>query len=66
MLVLKEGEACPHSARCPYHTATNECYGARSDRNNVFRCSHYVNGQILEGGVRLPQDKTGQMQVLVD
>ncbi|MHA1816186.1 MAG: hypothetical protein ACTSX1_09290 [Candidatus Heimdallarchaeaceae archaeon] len=66
MLILESGETCPYSTRCPYHTSANQCYGARSDRPTQFNCSHVENGKIMEGGVRLPKDVTGQMQVLID
>ena len=66
MLVLEAGKVCPYSARCPYHTSHNQCQGAMSSRNVEFKCSYVNNGVIESGGVRLPQDKTGQMEILID
>lgn len=66
MLILESGETCPYSTRCPYHSSENQCYGARTDRTVTFKCTYVKNGKITEGGVRLPKDVTGQMQVLMD
>lgn len=66
-MILKEGEACHLAFNCPYHIgATGPCYGASSQRQNEFQCEYVVNGQIVEGGVRLPADKTGKMKVIME
>ena len=63
MLILKEGQVCPFSQSCPYNDM-NQCWGAKPNRPNTFTCEYVVNGKILEGGFRLPSDKTGKMKIL--
>lgn len=66
-MILKEGEVCPFASNCPYHIGTaGPCYGAISTRMNEFKCEYVVNGRIVEGGVRLPADKTGKMKVIME
>jgi hypothetical protein len=66
-LILKPNEVCPYSKDCYYNRGMNECFGARSDRNNSFTCTFFNSeGKIEEGHYRLPQDQTGQMKVLID
>jgi hypothetical protein len=65
MLVLKEGEQCPFSTVCPYNEQ-GRCWGANPNRNHKFTCEYVVNGKIIDGGTRLPGDKTGKMKVIVD
>jgi len=66
MLVLKEGEACPHGQTCPYNK-TGSCFGARRDRLTQFSCEYVQGGKIVEGGSqRNPHDVTGKMQVLTE
>ena len=68
MMILKEGEVCPHSANCPYNqNSYGPCYGTLASRPNVFECEYVINGQIVvTDGVRLPGDKTGKMKVIMD
>jgi hypothetical protein len=67
MLVLKEGEVCPYSARCPYriNALGDPCHGTLSTRNNTFTCEFVVGGEIKEGQTRVPGDKTGKMKVIL-
>lgn len=66
MLVLKENEVCPHANQCP-HNEMNNCYGARAGRNNIFTCEFIDNnGNILTNRVRLSEDKTGKMKVIME
>jgi len=64
-LILEAGQACPHSSNCPYNR-DNECWGAKSDRNMRFNCSHFKNGQIVEGGTRNRHDQTGKMKIIME
>ena len=66
MLILEAGEICPYAERCQYNTSSNQCQGASSNRNNQFKCLYVKDGIIEDGGIRLPQDKTGQMKVIID
>jgi len=63
MLVLEAGQACQYKAEC---SKASFCYGARTDRDNVFKCQ-FVNdeGKLIEG-VRIPMDKTGLQQVIME
>jgi hypothetical protein len=66
MLRLKENEVCPYGSYCPYNK-TNSCLGARPNRQYKFTCNYVINGQIVEGQpIRLNQDKTGQMKVIME
>lgn len=65
MMVLKEYEVCPLQNNCPYNKQ-GECFGASSNRPTSFVCEYVVDGKILEGGQRLPGDKTGKMKLLID
>lgn len=70
VMVLEKDKICPHAESCPYNRTSSEmgkCYGARGDRDTEFFCEFVVNGKILkDAGVRLPQDKTGKMKILVE
>jgi hypothetical protein len=66
MRVLEAGEICPYAERCQYNITPNQCQGANLNRKNQFKCSYVDNGIIENGGVRLPQDKTGQMKIIID
>jgi hypothetical protein len=69
-MILEAHKVCPHVNTCPYKggSVTSEmCYGARSDRNVEFTCDYVVNGQVIvNAGIRLPQDKTGKMKVIME
>lgn len=62
-MILESGVMCQYGHSCPYNRL-NECWGARPDRDNQFKCSYVENGVIREGGYRNPNDKTGQMVIL--
>jgi len=64
-LILEAGTICPHSSSCPYNK-DSECWGAKIDRNVKFNCSHFKNGQIIEGGTRNRLDQTGQMKIIME
>lgn len=67
MLVLKVGRICPFAAQCIYNQ-NGQCWGAKANRNHTFSCE-YVDvdtGKILEGGTRIPGDKTGKMKVILE
>ena len=64
-LILEGREVCPHSSTCIYHKQNN-CWGANAQRENRFNCSLVDTREIGGGGVRLPLDKTGKMEVLID
>jgi len=68
VMILEKNKVCPYAGRCPYNETTsssNNCYGARSDRDTEFICEFVVNGKIVENaGTRLSQDKTGKMKVI--
>lgn len=70
VMVLEKGKVCLYAEKCPYNRGVSEsgkCYGARSDRDTEFFCEFVVDGKIiLDAGVRLPQDKTGKMKILVE
>jgi hypothetical protein len=67
MMILKEGEVCPHAQHCIYNQGLNgPCWGARANRPNEFHCQYVVNGRIVEGGSRLPSDQTGKMRILME
>ena len=67
MMLLEAGEVCKLAPTCPYHTGSlGPCYGAKSDRPNIFECSHVVNGKIVEGGTVTPGDQTGKMRVIME
>jgi len=69
-MILEKGKVCPYAEICPYNrslTGDEKCYGARPDRDTEFICEFVVDGKIVENaGVRLPQDKTGKMKVLME
>lgn len=65
MMILKEYQQCQLRNNCPYNKF-NECFGARVNRPTEFICEFVVNGKILNGGQRLPGDKTGKMKLIVD
>ncbi len=64
-LILEAGMKCPHSSNCPYNK-NNECWGARANRSVTFNCSHFKNGQIIEGGTRNRLDQTGKMKIIME
>lgn len=69
MLVLKDHEVCPHSARCPYAgEGLMKCQGTNPQRDQVFRCEYVLpNGKICDGQQqRNCLDVTGKMQLLID
>ena len=61
MLSIPVGQTCPHVRKCPH---SDNCYGARSDRTNVFNCSCCNDGVIESNVFRNPSDKTGNMKIL--
>ncbi len=64
MIILKEHQVCPEKARCPH---ADGCYGTNKERSNKFTCEFIDDdGNINEGGVRIPQDKTGKMKVIME
>lgn len=68
-MILEAGKKCPYGDVCPYNNSSisGPCYGAASNRETEFTCEFVVNGQIIkDAGVRLPQDKTGKMKVILD
>ena len=66
MLILKENEVCYLASQCIYNS-TDSCYGAKSHRNTVFTCIYVENGKILEGQpMRIPEDKTGKMKIIME
>jgi hypothetical protein len=69
MLVLEAGEICPYSSRCPYNNTSQfgPCHGTLSTRSNTFTCSYVKDGKISEGqSPRLPGDKTGRMNIIME
>jgi hypothetical protein len=64
-LILEAGEVCPHSTVCVYHKQNN-CWGTYSARENQFYCTLVDTMREGDGGVRLPMDKTGKMEILID
>ena len=65
-MILEANKVCPFANTCPYNKS-GVCYGARSDRENEFCCDYVVNGKIIkDAGIRLPQDKTGKMKVIME
>jgi len=69
-MILEKNKVCPYANSCSYNKNMigNEiCYGARSNRDTEFICEYVVNGKIVENaGIRLPQDKTGKLKILVE
>lgn len=70
MLVLEAGQICPYGNSCPYNNnnvRASICQGTLKSRNNKFTCEFVVNGQLIKDmGVRLPEDKTGKMKIIID
>ena len=67
MMLLEAGETCKLSATCPYHIGSSgPCYGTFTNRQNEFQCDHVINGQIVEGGIKIPGDQTGKMKVILE
>ena len=67
MMMLEAKQVCHLGEGCPYNEPYGRCYGVRSERPNAFQCDYVVNGQIIrDGGVRLPQDQTGKMKVIME
>jgi hypothetical protein len=70
VMVLEKYKICPHGQACPYNKNTSDsgkCHGARENRDTEFFCEFVVNGKIIkDAGIRLPQDKTGKMKVLME
>jgi hypothetical protein len=64
-LILEAGEVCPHSTVCVYHKQNN-CWGTYSAREDQFYCTLVDTMREGGGGVRLPMDKTGKMEILID
>ncbi len=65
-LTLKESQPCPYSNECPYNR-TDQCYGARNDRNKEFVCDLVTEeGSFVQGGFRSKYDETGKMKILVE
>ena len=65
-MLLKENEVCPLASQCPYNVM-DSCYGARSNRKTKFTCDYVKNGKILKNQqMRIPQDRTGRMKVLME
>jgi hypothetical protein len=66
VMVLEKNKVCPYANKCPYNVG-EKCYGARENRDTEFFCEFVVDGKIIENrGVRLSQDKTGKMKILVE
>ena len=66
-MILESGETCQYGRVCPLNTKFGPCYGARSDRQNIFECEYVVNGQLIaDSGFRNPLDKTGKMKVIME
>lgn len=69
-MILEKGKICPYADSCPYNRSVSgneNCYGARSNRDTEFICEYVVDGKIIENaGVRLPQDKTGKLKILME
>ena len=64
MLILEKGKVCPYRSRCEH---IDNCHGARSNRDNIFTCEFVDSqGNIKEGVNRIPMDKTGKQQVLME
>ena len=64
-LILEAHEVCPHTPTCVYHKQ-NHCWGANGMRENQFYCTLVDTMREGGSGVRLPLDKTGKMEVLID
>jgi len=64
MLILKEGEICPHGHRCQY---ADSCWGVRSERDGAFTCSFIKeDGTIQNNQARNPLDVTGKMKIIME
>ena len=67
-LVLKPGEVCPYSSRCPYASTPGAfCWGAKL-REGDFVCDYVrEDGTIIEGKqARGRFDLTGKMKILYE
>lgn len=65
-IILTENEVCSLATQCPYNS-TDSCWGARANRNSVFTCEYVKNGKIIKDQpMRMPQDKTGKMKVIME
>ena len=65
-MMLEAGQVCHLGDGCPYNEPYGRCHGVHSERLNEFQCDYVVNGRIVEGGFRLPDDKTGKMKVIME
>ena len=70
VMILEKNKICPYKESCPYNRGSNgvgKCFGARENRDTEFFCEYVVDGKIIKnGGVRLSQDKTGKMKILME
>ncbi len=64
-LILESKKVCPYANSC-VHNTSNECWGAKTNRDEQFICEFFVNGKILKDGYRNPLDKTGGMKVIME
>lgn len=63
MLILEAGEICPYRNECQ-HSAT--CSGSRKDRKYKFTCNFVDTYGNISDGVRLKDDQTGKMRVILE
>lgn len=63
MLILEIGEICKFGFKCPY---AETCQGLKKNRLNKFTCSFRdKNNNIMNGEIRLKDDQTGKMKVIM-
>lgn len=66
-MILEVRQVCHLANSCPYNDPYGTCHGCHADRPREFHCDYVVNGQLIrDAGVRLPQDKTGRMKVIME
>ena len=67
MMILESKQVCHLGNGCPYNEPYGNCMGVHSERSTKFQCDYVMNGQIIrDAGVRLPQDQTGKMKVIME
>lgn len=64
MLILEIGEICKFGFNCPYKET---CQGLKQNRNYKFTCNFIDrNNNIINDKVRLKDDQTGNMRVIME
>ncbi len=64
MLIIEAGEICFFGKIC---SQSDVCQGLKRNRQTKFYCDHVdEHGNIINNKVRLKEDQTGKMRVLME